>query len=104
MARPTWSCGHPVSPNPTIGEAKLHVGHAAQQRADSLWVSPVVSGAEVDPTETCTSCSALMVRLSIGGLHDGGVIDLPPILLCPDCFSPERAVAEWRKQVQKGRR
>lgn len=31
--RPTWSCGHPVSPNPTIDEARLHIGHALEQAA-----------------------------------------------------------------------
>lgn len=67
---------------------------------DSLWVAPVVSGAEVDPTETCTNCAALMVRLHIGGLHEGGVIDLPPILICPDCYDPKQTVAEWRAKVQ----
>jgi len=68
--------------------------------SDRMWVSPVVSGAEVDPNETCTSCAALMVRLSIGGLSDGGVLDLPPILLCPDCYNPQQVVAEWRAKVQ----
>jgi hypothetical protein len=68
--------------------------------ADRMWVSPVVRGAEVDPTQTCDSCAALMVRLSITGLHDDGLVDLPPILCCPDCFDPKRAVDEWRAKVQ----
>lgn len=67
---------------------------------DSIWVSPVVSDAEVDPTETCTSCAALMVRLSIAGLHADGVAELPPILCCPDCFDVQQVVAEWRAKVR----
>lgn len=31
MDRPTWSCGHPVSPDVTTEEARLHVGHAVEQ-------------------------------------------------------------------------
>lgn len=100
--RPTWSCGHPVSPDPSIEEARLHVGHAVDQKTmgDRMWVAPVVSGAEVDPTETCTLCAACMVRLAIGGLHDDGVVDLPPILICPDCYNPQQVVAEWRAKAQ----
>lgn len=29
IERPTWSCGHPVSPDPTKHETMLHVTHAA---------------------------------------------------------------------------
>lgn len=65
-------------------------------------VTAVVTGAEVDPKATCPSCAALMVTLTVGGLHDSGVVDLPPILLCPDCFDPQRVVAEWREQLGKG--
>lgn len=64
----------------------------------------MVTGADVDPTETCTSCAALMVRLSITGMHEDGLVTLPPILCCPDCFDPRRAVAEWRERVRKGQR
>ena len=69
--------------------------------ADRIWVSPTVSGADVDPTDTCTSCAALMVRLSITGLHEDGLVDLPPILICPDCFNVQQVVAEWRAKVQR---
>lgn len=68
--------------------------------AATFWVSPVVTGAEVDPTETCRSCAALMVRLAIGGLGDHGIVELPSILLCPDCFVPSRVVDEWRAKVR----
>lgn len=68
--------------------------------ADRMWVLPVVTGAEVDTATFCPDCSALMVRLTIGGLHDTGVADLPPILICPDCFDVQRVVAEWRAKVQ----
>lgn len=71
--------------------------------ADSIWVEPAVTGAEVDTTRTCGDCAALMVRLSIVGVHDDGTVDLPPILLCPDCFDVQQVVAEWREQVRKGR-
>jgi hypothetical protein len=30
--RPTYSCGHPVSPNPTTDEVRLHVEHVIEQR------------------------------------------------------------------------
>lgn len=37
MERPTWSCGHPVSPDPSTEEARLHVGHACiQYQEDQL--------------------------------------------------------------------
>lgn len=68
--------------------------------ADQLWVLPVVSGAEVCTGTFCPSCSAVMVKLTIGGLHDQGAVTLPDILCCPDCFDPQQVVAEWRTQVQ----
>lgn len=68
--------------------------------ADTWWVNPIVTGAEVDPTETCHSCAALMVRLTVGGLGDDGVVELPSILLCPDCFVPSQVVDEWRSKVR----
>lgn len=68
---------------------------------DSIWVSPVVSGAEVEtPPTTCPDCSALMVRLAVCGMHDDGVAVLPSILLCPDCFDVQQVVAAWRAKVQ----
>lgn len=68
-----------------------------------IWLDPVVTGAEVDPHEFCTSCSAHMVRLTVSGLGDEGVAELPSILLCPDHFNPQQVVAEWRERVSKGR-
>lgn len=67
---------------------------------DTWWVSPVVTGAQVDPTETCNSCAALMVRFTVGGLGDDGVVQLPSILICPDHFDVARVVDEWRAKVQ----
>lgn len=96
--RPTWNCGHPVSPHPTTEEARLHIGHTADQQ---VWVYPVVTGAQVDGLRTCESCSALMVRLTVGGLGDDGAIQLPDILICPDHFDVVRVVDEWRARVQR---
>lgn len=71
--------------------------------ADSINVTPVVTGAEVDPRHTtCDQCAALMVSLTVGGLHESGVVDLPPILICPDCVNAQQVVDEWREQVRKG--
>ena len=63
-------------------------------------VSPVITGAEVDPKATCPDCAALLVTLTVGGLHDTGVVNLPSIHCCPDCFDPKLVVAEWREQVR----
>lgn len=37
--RPTWSCGHPVSPDPSTEEARLHVGHAALDYLDQQYAA-----------------------------------------------------------------
>jgi hypothetical protein len=63
-------------------------------------VTPIVTGATVT-TRTCDNCAALMVSLTVGGLHEDGVAQLPPILCCPDCFDPKQVVAEWREQVRR---
>jgi len=68
--------------------------------ADPIYVYPVVQSAQVDTAYTCDSCGALMVRLSVGGLHDLGAVQLPDILICPDCLDPARAVDEWRAKVR----
>lgn len=72
--------------------------------ADSIWVRPIVASAEVDTSEMCDSCSALMVRLSISGLHEDGVAELPSILLCPDCVNVSAVVDEWRVKVRRSNR
>lgn len=68
-----------------------------------LEVLAVVTGAEVDTANTCPSCAALMVKLAITGMHPDGLVELPPIHCCPDCFDPQQVVAEWRAKMQ-GRR
>ena len=68
---------------------------------DRIWVDPVVTGAVVDQAHTCDSCAALMVRLTVSGLHEDGAVKLPDILICPDHFDVQQVVAEWRAKVQK---
>lgn len=50
--RPTWSCGHPASPNPSTEEARLHVGHAALDYLDQQYAAhaecALVLGSEQD--------------------------------------------------------
>ena len=51
---------------------------------DSIWVTPVVTGAEVEtPPTPCPDCSALIVRLTVRGLHEDGLAALPSHPLLP---------------------
>jgi hypothetical protein len=68
---------------------------------DTVWVEPVVTGAEVDTAHTCDSCAALMVRLTIHGYNEDGAVQLPDILICPDHYDVQQVVADWRAEVRK---
>jgi hypothetical protein len=37
--RPTWNCGHPVSPSPTLEEARRHVEHATLDYLDQQYAA-----------------------------------------------------------------
>lgn len=65
-------------------------------------VLAVVTGGKVDTANICPSCAALMVVLTVTGMHPDGIVNLPAIHCCPDCYDPKQVVAEWREQVRRG--
>ena len=61
-------------------------------------VTGVVSSARFQTDTLCPHCSAPMVELHVGGIHDGGVVELPDLTICLDCGNPAEAVRLWRAQ------
>lgn len=61
--RPTWSCGHPVSPNPTLDEARAHVTHAAVSYQEEQLAKHAEAALLGGSVSGFTRCAAILAHL-----------------------------------------